>query len=321
MEIAIVSDIHGNLSALLEVLRDAGKRGIDRFIFAGDYCLSGAWPDECIKVLRDISHKKIVRGNEERYLENLIGKDQSTWTDGQMQISYWNYRNIRKDNLEAMFSWPERLEFAENGVKIHVAHSSDLFLGEYEFGKIGPGILAERYKDSEVTPDILRHDISEILDHDPVFQKRISGLEEGVYIFGHSHVQWSYGSPERNVLLINPGSCGLPLDAIMDSIPYSILSITENGETKLEEIRLPFSKQEYVETLKKTSQYAEAKVWSEVIIKELLTAREHLVFFLNFAEKYAQEIGDAERPFKVSTWEDAFNAWERGMKQNLVRRR
>ena len=110
MKYAIISDVHGNLTALLEVLR-----GI---------------PD-----------KKIIRGNEERYLERLIGKDQSTWTDGQMQISYWNYRNISKDNLETMLSWPERLDFEENGVKIHAAHSSDSFLGEYEFAKFGPGFL------------------------------------------------------------------------------------------------------------------------------------------------------------------------------------
>ena len=307
---AIISDIHGNLSALLEVLRDAEKRGIDRFIFAGDYCLSGAWPDECIKVLRGINDKKIIRGNEERYLERLIGKDQSTWTDGQMQISYWNYRNISKDNLETMLSWPERLDFEQNGVQIHVAHSSDSFLGEYEFGKFGPGILAERYADSEVTPDILKQDIREILDHDPEFQNKISELEEGVYVFGHSHVQWSYESPEKNVLLINSGSCGLPLDAIRDSIPYSILSIAEDGVTALEEIRLPFSKQEYAEALKKTGQYSEAMVWSKVIIKELLTAREHLTFFLQFAEKYAMEIGDTQRPFRVSTWEEAYDAWE-----------
>ena len=141
MKYAIISDVHGNLTALLEVLRDAEKRGIDRFILAGDYCLSGAWPNECIEVLRGIPDKKIIRGNEERYLERLIGKDQSTWTDGQMQISYWNYRNISKDNLETMLSWPERLDFEENGVKIHAAHSSDSFLGEYEFAKFGPGFL------------------------------------------------------------------------------------------------------------------------------------------------------------------------------------
>ena len=74
-----------------------------------------------------------------------------------------------------------------------------------------------------------------------------------------------------------PGSCGLPLDAIKDSVPYSVLSIADDGVTVLEEIRLPFSKQEY-----------------------------------------AAEIGDAQRPFRVSTWEEAYDAWEKSRQDSGV---
>ena len=31
---------------------------------------------------------------------------------------------------------------------------------------------------------------------------------------------------------------------------------------------------------------------------------------LRFAEKYAEETGDNERPFSISTWEGAYKAWE-----------
>ena len=87
MRYAVISDIHGNKPAMDAVLADAKQQGVKDFIFAGDYCLSGPFPDECISMLREIENKTIIRGNEERYLENLIGKDQSKWTDGQMQIS------------------------------------------------------------------------------------------------------------------------------------------------------------------------------------------------------------------------------------------
>ena len=82
MKFAILSDVHGNAPALRMVLEDAAKRGIDRLIVAGDYCLSGAW------------------------------------TDGQMQISYWYYRNIRKENLDFVLSLPHTAEFEADGVKI-----------------------------------------------------------------------------------------------------------------------------------------------------------------------------------------------------------
>ena len=325
MRFAVLSDIHGNHPALLKVLKDAKERGIDHFIIAGDYCLSGAWPNECIETLKEIPNKQIIRGNEERYLENLIGKDQSKWTDGQMQISYWNYRNIQTKNLDYILSLPQNVDFECNGMKIHVAHASDAFIGEYEFGQFGPGVLAKKYEKMNVTPDILQKDIAEILDNDPVFAEKVNALEEGIYIFGHSHVQWSYKAKDKNLLLINPGSCGLPLDAIEGSIPYSILTIPEDFNTQLsnsqaqsggdyaitlEQIRLPFSKEDYVEQLKLTTQYTEASVWSKVITYELLTAREHLTFFLQFADRYANDHGDHERPFSVKTWEEAYKAWE-----------
>ena len=90
---------------------------------------------------------------------------------------------------------------------------------------------------------------------------------------------------------------------------HSILTISEDGKTAIEEIRVPFSKELYVERLKKTSQYEQANVWSRVITYELLTAREHMTFFLQFAEQYANRKGDAQRPFCVETWEEAYAAW------------
>ena len=310
MKIAILSDIHGNYPALQKVLKDAKKRGIDDFMFVGDYCLSGAWPDECIKTLMDIPRKVIIRGNEEIYLENLIGKDQSTWTDGQMQISYWCYRNIEPNRLKYILALPQTAECEINGVKIHVAHSSDAFLGDYEFGKMGPSKLSLKYAGAEVTQESLKRDIDEILDGDPVFSEKLGALEDGIYVFGHSHVQWSYRSEKKNVMLINPGSCGLPLDAIRNSIPYTVLTVTEDGGTSLEEVRLPFSMDAYIEELRRTTQYTGAEVWSKVIFRELLTAREHLNFFLQFVNEYAEKTGDPQRPFSVKTWEAAYDEWE-----------
>ena len=97
MKYAVISDIHGNLPALETVLSDAKKQGVSGYIFAGDYCLSGPWPNECLAVIRALPNTYIVRGNEESYLENLDGTDPATWTDGQMQISYYAYRTVSKE--------------------------------------------------------------------------------------------------------------------------------------------------------------------------------------------------------------------------------
>ena len=132
MKYAVISDIHGNLPALEAVLNDAKNDKVNAYIFVGDYCLSNPFPNECLDRIRNINNKFIIRGNEESYLENLIDKDQSTWTDGQMQISYYCYRAVSEDNLKYILSIPTKLKINSHGIDINIAHSSSEFIGDCE---------------------------------------------------------------------------------------------------------------------------------------------------------------------------------------------
>ena len=311
MKYAVLSDIHGNAPALKAVLEDVKKQGITVFIIAGDYCLSGPYPDECISIIRKLKNAYIIRGNEEQYLENLIGKDQKNWTDGQMQISYWCYRNISKENLDYLFSLPHTIDFNCNGVNIHIAHSNNAFIGESGLNeKICSDILAMEFKDKTITPNSLKEYVKTSIKNCPDIDENVNSLEAGAYIFGHMHIQWDYEDKERKIYLINPGSCGLPLDGLTGTVPYTILDISDAGKVTVEKHRIPFDTEKYIEVLKTTSQYSEANVWSKVIIKELRSAKEHMSFFLQFANKYAEEINDTRRPFAIDTWEKAFELWE-----------
>ena len=175
---AVIADIHGNLQSLSLVLDDACKRGIDDFIFAGDYCLSGAFPDHCIETLRSIKSKMIVRGNEEVYLENLIGKDQSGWTDGQLQISYWTYKNVSKDNRDYILSVPGRIDTIQNGVGIHIAHKLEEFAGECELRVFGSEIIAKRYAKMTVDQEYVKKDITAFIEGDKQFSDELAALED-----------------------------------------------------------------------------------------------------------------------------------------------
>ena len=309
MKFAVISDIHGNFPALNAVLEDAKQRGITDYVFTGDYCLSGPYPDECIAAMSAVENRYIIRGNEEKYLEDLIGKDQQAWTDGQMQVSYWAFRQLSPEHLRFLSALPHTLDFRVNGVNIPLAHNSAAWTGDSEFRLIGPHVLARRYEAKDIPLDSLRLDNHNLLARDPVFQKALSCLEEGVYLFGHSHVQWNWQDPRRKVYLVNPGSCGLPLDLDCTSVPYTVLSVAEDGTVSIEEVRVPFDKRKYVEHLTATEQYKKATVWTKVISQELLKSREHMCFFLGFAEQYAQRIGDPRRPYAVDTWEAAYEAW------------
>ena len=318
MKYAVISDIHGNLSALQAVLADARRQGITRYLFAGDYCISGPQPDECITALREIPGAVIIRGNEEKYLENLIGADPSLWTDGQMQVTYWTFRNMSRDNLDFLLGLPHRADLEQDGVRIHMAHCSDAFLGTYPFYTWNSLTVAERVTSAGAVPEEVLEGIRREREEDPEFRRLVSELEPGVYVFGHSHVQWTFRDRERGVYLVNPGSCGLPLDGIRDSVPYTVLEISGDGEVTVEEKRVPFDKQAYISALTRTGQYREARPWSRAIMRELAFAREHIHYFLGFTENYAREIGDERRPFAPDTWEKAFELWEQQQEEQIM---
>jgi diadenosine tetraphosphatase ApaH/serine/threonine PP2A family protein phosphatase len=59
------SDVHSNLEALVSVLDDAAKRGIDRTICLGDIVGYGASPEECVKTISDLPNAAAVLGNHD----------------------------------------------------------------------------------------------------------------------------------------------------------------------------------------------------------------------------------------------------------------
>ncbi len=310
MKFAIVSDIHGNLPALNAIIADAEKSNIDSFIFAGDYCLSNPYPDQCISRIRNLDKQYSIRGNEESYLERLAGKDQSTWTDGQMQISYYCYQKISPDNMDYLLSLPEQMELVFRGITLYIAHSSEAFIADCEHREWASAKVAMRYKDRRITQEVFHADIYKYLDEDQQFQRTLGELENGIYIFGHSHIQWHYRTDDGRKILINPGSCGLPLDCIDAGIPYTVLDISDRDNIVVEERRVPFQVDEYIEILRQSDQYVRANVWSKVVVRELKTRREHISFFLRFAEEYAARTGDVQRPFSVAAWEKAYELWD-----------
>jgi diadenosine tetraphosphatase ApaH/serine/threonine PP2A family protein phosphatase len=64
--LAVLYDIHGNLVALEEVLKDA--EGADAYLLGGDFGAGSPWARQTIERLRALPNATWIRGNGERWL-------------------------------------------------------------------------------------------------------------------------------------------------------------------------------------------------------------------------------------------------------------
>ena len=309
MKYAIISDIHGNYPALKIVIEDALKNGAQYFLFVGDYCISVPWPGEVVDAIRAMDNAHVVRGNEENYLNIPDGPD------AQFDISRWSKHTLSDVQKKWLNDLPFRLDFSCEDVDIHMAHSSEVFIGDAENGEFSTYKIALRYKDRCISHEEFQNDIQHELRQNKELKQQLEGIPSGVYIFGHTHSQWHLQM--GNHWFINPGSCGIPLDCTEFGAPYTLLTV-ENGMVMLEEQRIKYDVDSLIKKVKSTEQYEKVPVWSEVIFREWLTGHEKVMFFLKYAEEYAQRIGDERRPFAHGTWEEAFREWYNTDLKNLA---
>lgn len=299
MKYAVISDIHGNAPALRLVLADAAAQGAEGYLLAGDYCISAPWAKEVVQILRQLPNAQIISGNDESHLDVTAGND------GQFEVSRWCAAQLSPKDKAWLDSLPEKVCFDCEGVTIHMAHASQAFVGNALWEHFRTSVLPGRYPDGPVSHETLQADFRRLGEQD-AFRAYIRGLAPGLYVFGHNHIQtWSDFDGR---ILVNPGSCGLPLDCGMFGAAYSLLTI-EDGQVAVEERRIPYDAEALIAQVKSTGQYAAARVWSEIIFSEWRTVREKVYQFLQHCDCYANRIGDTCRPFDKDTWEAAYAEW------------
>jgi putative phosphoesterase len=178
MKIAVISDIHGNYDALVEVLKKAKTEGVEHLLVLGDIVGYYYHPDKILKALSEWSCD-IIKGNHEYILEGLIAKPE---LGDSIRLKYGSghkeaIEKLSAEQLEFLRDLPETKSVQFNDISLLMSHGSPWS------------------NDFYIYPDC---------DKD-IIEKCDSTAHDFVLI-GHSH--YAFVLKNENSILINPGSVG-----------------------------------------------------------------------------------------------------------------
>ena len=124
MQVAILSDIHGNRHAFEAVLADAEGAGAEEMWCLGDLVGYGAEPDACVELAR--RHAAIcLAGNHDLGVTGEIGLDE--FSTGAALAARWTQETIRDANLEFLAAL--RPSGEESSIGLYHASPRDPGLG------------------------------------------------------------------------------------------------------------------------------------------------------------------------------------------------
>ncbi len=191
MKIAVISDIHGNIYALDEILKDIKKQKVNFTICLGDLVGYGCNPNEVIERIRN---EKIlcIKGN---YDASVVDKDYTFIRENKINSFSlpWAVKTVTDENREFLKELPKTIVLEFNNKKIQFVHGSPRKINEY---------LTEDYEK-----------INEIIDD----------FNYDVLVCAHTHIP--YIKKISTKLIINDGSVGKPKNGTPHGT-YAILDIS-----------------------------------------------------------------------------------------------
>ncbi len=227
MRVAIISDVHGNLEALEEVLKAIDKIGVDRIYCLGDIVGYNPNPSECIALLKERGIVSI-KGNHERGVLDLVPL--YYFNDMARKAVMWTRSVLSHEDMEFLRGLPESTKLSSD---IYMVHGSMRDPDGYILSELDAG-------------------------------REFYALEEAggrILFFGHTHVQGAFvpsGSGMYftrfseidlkgvSMALVNPGSVGQPRD--MD--PRAAFAIYDGSEGSIRFFRVEYPVDRVVERIK-----------------------------------------------------------------------
>ncbi len=216
MKVAVISDIHSNLHALLEVARDIEKENVEQVWCLGDVIGYGAFPNECVQWVRD-NVSLCVSGNHELFI--LTFPDLSFLSKTVKESLEWTRQTLTEENLSYLSTLP-------------------------------PQILKEEVQLVHDTPEA-PGSVQYIETEDDAYRALLKQKGD-ICFFGHTHVPvaFCFDIPHVKTLrlwtfklrslkyLINPGSVGQP----RNKDPRASYIILEDRTVRFKKVEYPVKK-------------------------------------------------------------------------------
>ncbi|MDP3486452.1 MAG: metallophosphoesterase family protein [Bacillota bacterium] len=279
--VALISDVHSCFLGLDLVLRDATKRGIDEFIFCGDYVSDGPEGEEAIQRIKGLKGY-IIRGNREDYMLAYHDGKASGWNDSlQCAPLLWTYNRLSKSSLDFIRTLPANLSISLRGQDILISHGSPYSARE----PLRPLSNTER------------------------FRQICSDYKEKVFVFGHTHDLWRLKFEDR--YFINAGAPALPVPG---SYPYShyayaIMTVSETG-VSFESVRIPCDFKTFEGYFNSHNYVRDNGMWPKMILASLKTGPDFCAAFLDPCHAVAEANGVVGyKLIPNDIWEKAVATW------------
>lgn len=215
-KLAFISDIHGNIEALCNVLNDIENRSIkmDDVYCLGDLVGYGTRPNEVISLLKEQNIQSILGNYDEAvafYLPtcgcNINSDSDRVKTKNSLN---WTVENTSNDNKEYIRDFEESISLQVEAYNILLTHASPLSITDYVYED-------DLEKQEQIAED----------------------LEEDIIIFGHTH--YPYVKRVNNKLFINAGSVGRPKDGDNRAC-YCILELGDKIEVEFVRVSYDYEK-------------------------------------------------------------------------------
>ncbi|MEO2069049.1 MAG: metallophosphoesterase family protein [Desulfurobacteriaceae bacterium] len=195
MKVGIIADVHANIHALLEVVKELEKEEVDEVWCLGDVVGYGAFPNECLNWIRE-NCKHLVLGNHELALLNLV--DLEVLNKYAAASLKWTKNVITDENLEFLMGRGIQVVTSD----FHLVHDSPAFPGSMEYITNLKSAYYSLIRQAKPVC-FFAH------THKPIVYKLEGGIPEVV----RSPVV----SIDKGRFLINPGSVGQPRDGRPDA--------------------------------------------------------------------------------------------------------